>query len=685
MPFTKWWIPYFILIFGLVITFGSTMYVARTTETQDGTRFSNSVQHIHDSVNDRLSTYTALLRASAGLFDASEVVTNDEFKDFADRLHIREVYPGIQGIGYLPKLTSEEMNGVVIAMRREGYVDFAIKPDYARDEYFPILYIEPMDRRNRIALGYDMYTEKTRRLAMDQAQDTGSPAISSKVSLIQEIDPDKQAGFLVYVPFYSTGNIPQTIQKRRESLEGFVYSPFRADDFFNGILGGRYNSELDFKVYDTEVSEEMLLHDSSIGKRKIDSYTPTFTEARNLSFAGHNWIFVFQTRPSFDRQSEKDFVPFIFAGGIVMTVILFALSQLQYAARRNAELYSEEMQRSEVALQKSNNRVNDILESITDGFIAISKRWRFTYVNHEAARTLGKSASELLGKNIWQEFPDLEKSSFGKLYKKTLRRNKPMSIEDFYAPFDAWFLVRVYPSRTGLSIYFQNITDRKEQERRKDEFISIASHELKTPVTTIKAFTQLLHRKFNNNRTAEKYLLRMNEQIDKLTLLINDLLDVSKIQAGKVELRMNNFNLAELLQSTIEALRETAVDRNIKFEKETDIIVYGDEDRIGQVIVNFLTNAMKYSDNNKPIKVSLRLEKRKAIVAVSDFGRGIEKQYQNRIFDRFFRVSPSAERSNPGLGMGLYISAQIIKRHNGTIWVESKKNEGSTFYFSLPI
>lgn len=235
----------------------------------------------------------------------------------------------------------------------------------------------------------------------------------------------------------------------------------------------------------------------------------------------------------------------------------------------------------------------------------------------------------------------------------------------------------------GMRGVTMDISQRMEIERRKDEFISMASHELKTPITSIKVFTQLLQRKLSLDPVHKKFLTRMESQIEKLTNLVNDLLDVSKIQAGKLELRKEVFSLQDLVKDTVENIQATT-SHAIKLKGSVRKKVDGDKDRIEQVLINFLTNAIKYSPDAKDIIVHIRTNNQQVEVGVQDFGVGIPAEHKEKIFSRFYRVYDNHDQTFPGLGMGLYISSVIIKRHQGKIWFESEPNKGSTFYFSLP-
>ena len=227
----------------------------------------------------------------------------------------------------------------------------------------------------------------------------------------------------------------------------------------------------------------------------------------------------------------------------------------------------------------------------------------------------------------------------------------------------------------------------RESEARKDEFISMASHELKTPLTSLKGFTNLLQRRLakEGDKQVLHFLARMEEQLDKLTKLVSDLLDVTKMQAGKLEFREEHFFLNELVRESLENLQGTTETHHLQLEEVTDVRVLGDKDRLGQVLINLLTNAIKYSPEADTIIVRVSTDGHNAIVTVQDFGIGIAETHHEKIFERFYQVNDGTEKTFPGLGIGLYISRQIVKRHHGRLWVESAKGAGATFYVSLPL
>ncbi len=348
-------------------------------------------------------------------------------------------------------------------------------------------------------------------------------------------------------------------------------------------------------------------------------------------------------------------------------------------------------------LRKSEERYRMVVETVKDYAIyTVNSNGYITSWNDGAATMSGYSSQEVLGRHFSLFFPldEIDKGSPWLMLRQAMTDARS-EIECYQVTrggraFWANMVITSMQEANSLyefSIIVRDMTERKEQEKRKDEFITIASHELKTPVTSLKVFTQVLLRQYAQSvdKNAIKYLHKMDIQLDRLTHLVNDLLDVSKIQAGNIDLDIEDFDMNELVRDTIDSLQGLSAHHHFVIRGNVLTRIKGDKDRIGQVLINFLTNAVKYSPNADEVVVSLSQDGEKVIISVKDFGIGIPNEYKNRIFERFFRVKHSDNNQFPGLGMGLFISSEIIRRHNGAFWVESEKDRGSTFYFTLPI
>jgi PAS domain S-box-containing protein len=315
---------------------------------------------------------------------------------------------------------------------------------------------------------------------------------------------------------------------------------------------------------------------------------------------------------------------------------------------------------------------------------------KLDYVNEVICEDFGRSAEDIIGQG-WQTFihPDDQQACLKK-WLTALRTGHEYLVE-FRLKFQdgqyRWHLARAVPLIENGEIKLwlgtnTNIDIQKNKEQKKDEFLSIASHELKTPLTSIKAFNQLMMR-INDPPKLNDLIQKSAAHVLRLEKLISDLLDVSRINAGKMDYNMETFNFYEMLKDTIDGVQHTTASHQIILKSAEDITYTGDRFRLEQVVNNLLTNAIKYSPEANTVIVNCVLhDDNSLIVSVQDFGIGIEEKNLSRLFERYYRVDNTAMRFE-GLGLGLFISAEILRRHNGSFWIESTPGAGSTFFFRL--
>ncbi|HEY0896347.1 MAG TPA: PAS domain-containing sensor histidine kinase [Sphingobacteriaceae bacterium] len=329
----------------------------------------------------------------------------------------------------------------------------------------------------------------------------------------------------------------------------------------------------------------------------------------------------------------------------------------------------------------------------------IDSNLRILRVNKAIVKLLGYTVEELLGKRILEiSHPDHRKR-WRYLQKELWKRNSPsFSIEACIVRKDRSFvwchvMSILFANGTETLGYtiIEDISERKAREianarisARKDEFLSVLTHELNTPLTNIKALNQILQRQFSGDGMLSGFIQRTGYQIDRLQRLISDLLDVTKIRSGNLNLITTEFNIRELLVDSISDVQSIAPKHHIVLEFSPDLIYNGDRFRLEQVMINLLTNAVKYSPEVSQILVRSWVEERKVVIAIQDFGMGIPEPEIGKITDRFYRVNKTST-GHQGLGLGLYISLGIIRKHHGDFWIKSEQGKGSTFYFSLPL
>lgn len=244
----------------------------------------------------------------------------------------------------------------------------------------------------------------------------------------------------------------------------------------------------------------------------------------------------------------------------------------------------------------------------------------------------------------------------------------------------------------GLIRAIRYAIERKKADIQKDEFLGFASHELKTPVTSIKGYIQLMQLYADSNNSPARILelllpliQKVDLQVDRLTHLINDLLDVTKAQAGKLEFNMEKFPIDEVICEVVGNMQMISQKHKILINGKTGAFVLGDRERTAQILINLLSNAIKYSPQADRVLVHMGASAGKVSITVQDYGIGIAKENQQKVFERFYRVDGSKQETYPGLGLGLHIAAEIAKRQNGRLSVESLEGQGSIFCLELPV
>jgi PAS domain S-box-containing protein len=359
---------------------------------------------------------------------------------------------------------------------------------------------------------------------------------------------------------------------------------------------------------------------------------------------------------------------------------------------------NEELNETQATLRKmiedlaaSESRFRFLLNAVPQQVWTATPDGALNYVNDVVSNDFGYTAEEIVGHG-WQKFihPDDLVNCLDK-WVAALTSGKEYTVEFRLLFKDGtyrWHLGRAVPLIENGDILLwigtnTNIELQKANEQKKDEFLSIASHELKTPLTNIKAFNQLLQRVKDPERQTQ-FVTKSSEHIRRLERLIADLLDVTKINAGKMSYRMEPFDFGEMIAETVESARLIEQTHEIILDNQANIAYTGDRYRLEQVLNNFISNAVKYSPGGNRVIVRTKTDTCNIVVSVEDFGIGITPGDVDRLFDRYYRVDNTAIHFD-GLGLGLFICSEILKRHHGSFWIESEPGKGSTFFFGLPL
>jgi signal transduction histidine kinase/ActR/RegA family two-component response regulator len=716
--FTAWLFAAMILI----STLFTWSFVQDIVDAQAQQRFIYRVEKERTNIVMRLSAYEQRLRGAAALFEASDQVTRTEWQRYVQYLDLYTL-PGIQGTGFAQMVSPAEKAAHEQQVRAEGYGDYAIRPAGMREQYSSIVFLEPVNERNLRAFGYDMYSDPVRREAMDQARDTGRPALSSKVTLIQERGTEVQPGFLMYVPVYRNHAPRETILQRRAALIGFVYSPFRAHDLMRSIVGDD-PKDFELALFDGEISAENLLFASyetaqggADGVRRVDL---------PIQFGGHKWTARFTSHPEFDHISTSHLPASIALGGSLLAVIVFLWLHRNISHQHRIASYAERLQGREEQLRTLINAMPDLVcfKDARGRWVEANEPVRnlFQLGRTDLASTPPGQLAAATGANAGQ-LADFEAGDEAAWQADGIWRQEITLLDP--AAVTRVFDVAKVPifhadgRRRGLVVVGRDMTERKQAEmalkqhqdhledlvaartadlslakevaeaanRAKSTSLANMSHELRTPMNAIIGLTHMLGR--NNHDPAQRDKLgKINNAASHLLHLLNNVLDLSKIDADRLTLENSPFRIGSVV-ANVESMASERIDaKGLRWRREIDprlqeVALLGDPVRLQQVLLNLVNNAVKFTEKGQ---ISLRA----AIVeettndlalrlAVSDTGIGIPQAAQQRIFAPFEQADGSTTRQHGGTGLGLTICRQLVRLMGGDIELESVVGEGSTF------
>lgn len=439
-------------------------------------------------------------------------------------------------------------------------------------------------------------------------------------------------------------------------------------------------------------------HENLIGRPIFEAFptNPERSDIKNVEHALNSFDYAVQTKKAYIIPEFQFDIPVPGSTAFeerfwtaVNTPILDSNAQVKFLIQSSIDI--TERVKDRIRLQESEEKFRFMAESLPHQVWTANEKGDLEFVNNWTQTYFGKHNWQITGAH-WQKFihpDDLDEClkawstalETGELYETEFRL---YNAERNYR----WHLARALPFKNNDKVIKwlgtnTDIDDHKQLELRKDEFISIASHELKTPMTTLKGYMQLLAA----NELSERnriFIEKGLNQISRIENLISDLLDASRITSGKIEYNLSRFRFDELIQETVGDIRLTFKSHDLQIIENMAAEIEGDRNRLEQVLVNFLTNAVKYSPDARHVIIGSKLLDKKLVVSIQDFGIGINPLHEEMIFDRYYRVDKTAMLYS-GMGLGLYVNSEILNRHKGEFWYTSKPGIGSTFFFSLPL
>lgn len=618
-------VPVFVLLVGLISTAIVTEQFRKTTADRDRERFQRLADHKLDTIRDRLEAYMNLLRGAAGLLAVKPDAAQMDWHQFVTRTRVQELYPGVQGVGFAKYIAPDQRADVERAMRAQGVEGFTIHPGYERADWTAILYLEPLDRRNRAALGFDMFTEPIRRAAMERARDTGRRAMTGKVELVQEIDHDKQPGFLIYVPIYRGGDLPETVEARRARLIGWAYSPFRARDLFSRALAGEgLVPELAFTVFDGDPAPQNLLYESPAMSGAGGLPKPRFVTNRTLDIASREWTITLVSTPVFESGSNAGLIVYVLATGLLMTALLTAAAGAQARSMADTDRAREDLR-----------QLNDTLEHRVEQRTAQLTR----------AQNALRDVNENLESIVAARTAELE------LANEEVQRFAYIVSHDLRAP-----LVNIM----GFT---------SELEASRDNFLRTGALPEDDPAR------QQAVRDFDES------ISFIRAATSKMDGLIRAILTISR--EGRRPFNPEPLDLNAVVTGLVNAAHHQAESAGAAITVGELPAITADRLALEQVLGNLLDNAIKYLDPSRPGRIAITGEETlgRVILRVADNGRGIAPKDHARVFELFRRAGA---QDKPGEGIGLAHVKAVVRSLGGRIELASEPGVGTTFTITLP-
>lgn len=396
-----------------------------------------------------------------------------------------------------------------------------------------------------------------------------------------------------------------------------------------------------------------------------------------------------------DSDQWKSEIAFLDAEGVGRKM------ELELIRRKRSCTYTvflKEIIPTELIEEQSRNKMFQMLENIPDGFFMVDKAWRLLYMNREAERIAQRDRRDIIGKRLWEEYPQMVGTYIHSKYIEAMETGNQIRFEGYLPQFDAWFETNLYPSLEGLAVYFRDVTENKkareslrqyaEQLKQSNEeleqFAHIASHDLKEPLRMVSSFVHLLKQEYSGRlgEEADEFIHYISEGSARMQQMIGDLLLYSR--STRMSAERKTIALNDLVNHVLLALNSEIERTNAKIQVGDLPEVDGDWDQLTLLFQNLLQNSLKFREENVApvIEISSEVMDKGNIICVVDNGIGLDVQYSKKIFQIFQRLH--ARDRYPGSGIGLAIAKKIVEKHGGRIWVESQKGKGARFYFSLP-
>ncbi|MGN6367179.1 MAG: CHASE domain-containing protein [Phycisphaerae bacterium] len=724
----KLWPSYIVLAAGLTVAVLAATYVKRSIDKEEANRVQSTAQLVQQTLAGEIERYTDVLLAARSFFDSTGQVTRTDWHSFSTSLDLKRRFPGMLALGFAPIVKHDQLPLFIQGVRSEGFPEYRVFPPGDRALYTPIDYIEPFNSINRLAFGFDMFSETRRHEAMNAATRDDIPAATARIKLIQDPASSHHADFLIYVPVYDKHAELGTPTERALGLHGFVYSAYRVPELIEGLTRKRPDfASVDFQIFDgPSRSHGELLFDSRT-RGSIGDIQPDNAEQESvgtITVASRPWTLVVWPGPSMALSVDHNLPWLVLLAGALVSWLLFGVSWLQMRGRAQSELAAARLAESEGLLRESELRYRLKIEQSPLAVQTIAPDGTTVSINRAWEELWGASLQDLQDYNIRHD-PELERANVKHLIDDAFSGSSVSLGTFYYSPFfpsgkrarPRWVRSFLYPVKDihgqikELVLIHQDVTDRKHAEEElqrakeaaeaanhaKDQFLAVLSHELRNPLSPVLSMVNLLQDPHITPEETREAVDTIRRNVELEARLIDDLLDVTRIARGKMHLDYEIVDAHVILNHALQICREDADAKRIHVVTDLGAAhpaVNADPARLQQVCWNLIKNAVKFTPdggeltlrtrNEQPLDPEANIEQ--FVLSVTDTGIGIDPDRLAKVFDAFEQADRSITRRFGGLGLGLAITKALVEAHGGSITAASDGHgKGATFTVRLPV
>lgn len=656
-------------------------------------------------LSQRLGSYELVTRGGVSLFASVARPSRKQWQDYVDGLSIGQRFPALVGLGFAIHVSPGQLSELQQLLRDSGEGLYSVWPRGPREHYGAIFYLEPTTAANFAAVGYDMYSDPVRHAAMEAARDSGEPQLSGRVHLVQDIGQSKSA-VLLFQPVYRAGDRPDSIAARRESMQGWVYAPFRMREFVEAALrAGKDRARL--RIVDiTEPVERELYADPP----RADRREPAFVHDTIMERYGRRWRVQFESEPREAIEADITGLRSTLAMGVFASFLLFGmvltLARTQARAERLAARMSESYRRSE-------QRFRSAMQYSGIGKALLDRSGHIIEANPALARLVDSTPEQLVGRAFGALFvagnDETTRSREMEALAEGVYRTTRMLLQDRGGIRQAQLTFAPVPGGTDQDIarlvQVEDVTDRlsaeaqvlalnralearveartRELTRANQELESFAysvSHDLRAPLRAIDGFSRLLAERYGDRIDEEgrDYVARVRNAATRMGTLIESLLKMARLGRGGIN--TISLDLGRMAAEIAAELRAAEPSRQVEVRIAPGLQVQGDQSLVRNLLQNLLGNAWKFTRDRADAQIEIGMANGEFFVR--DNGAGFAQEYADKLFRPFQRLH--SQEQFAGDGIGLASVKRIVERHGGTIRAEGVPGLGATFFFTLP-